>query len=313
MQNKLQTTTGLVLGGSGFLGAWVVEEALAAGGRVLSVSRAPGERPRLGHETHTCTERTLGLDVLESAGLRALLKSEPLQWIVNCVALARAADCEADVQRARALNTAMPMELSALCVEHDIPLVHISTDLVFDGAPPRESGYVETDVARPLGVYGETKLEGERGVLRVNPTALVVRLPLLCGDSGGRGLGASDSLRAALERGETARLFGDEFRTPLDVRLAARALLELAHGDAAGLLHVAGPERLSRFELGELSLRPTDDVGKLQLTRSADLDLHPPRPADVSLDCGRARRILGLSLLSPRITLAEGTDSGPMP
>ena len=87
----------------------------------------------------------------------------------------------------------------------------------------------------------------------------------------------------------------DEWRTPLDVAEAAAALVELAGREEAGLLHVAGPERLSRYELGVAVLRAQgveDPAAALEAVSSADFEAPEPRPRDVSLDASRARALL---------------------
>jgi dTDP-4-dehydrorhamnose reductase len=292
-----EKSRGLVLGGSGFLGAWVVQRALLAGGDVVCASREPGRSPEFG----VGHGRPLAVDVTRQGDLEERLESLDLDWIVNCAALSKLSDCEQQPDLAASINTELPRFLGKHCQGRGIRLLHVSTDLVFDGAPPRSSGYVEEDPCAPLSVYGTSKWRGELAMLDENPAALVVRVPLLLGPSGGRGLGASDSLLAARERDEHVRLFTDEYRTPLDVRLVARALVELCGASVCGLLHVAGPERLSRFELGQLVLAPGSGPSP---SRQADLELGAPRPADVSLDASRAAGLLSFSLLSPRITLA---------
>jgi dTDP-4-dehydrorhamnose reductase len=137
-----------------------------------------------------------------------------------------------------------------------------------------------------------------------------VRLPLLYGDSAGRGLGASDSLLAAVDRDERPPLFTDEFRTPLEVQNAARALLELLDSGTRGILHVAGPQRLSRLELGlavldEMGLSPELARACITEARSADAPGPALRPRDVSLDARRARALLQTPLLSVREGLAR--------
>ncbi len=157
----------------------------------------------------------------------------------------------------------------------------------------------------PVSRYGETKAAGERAVLETSPEALVVRLPLLYGDSGGRGLGATDALLAAVARGERPRLFEDEFRTPLDVDVAARALVELLlDSGVAGVLHVAGKERLARYELGLALLAaagfdPARARAAVLAGTRRQAGLETTRPADVSLDASRARDMLRMELPGP--------------
>lgn len=245
------------------------------------------------------------IDLSRANGLEDWLDGLAPDWIVNCAALARAAECERDPAAARELNARLPGRLARWCSARAVRLVHVSTDLVFEGRPPRPAGYREDDPARPESVYGRSKLAGEEALLAAAPGAVVVRLPLLFGDSGGRGLGASDAVVEAVARGDVPLLFTDELRSALDVEQAAQALLELATGDLGGRLHVAGPRSLSRHELGILALRAAGH--SLESARRSvrpalrsEVSSVPPRPRDVSLDASLAR-----SLLSTRLSPAE--------
>jgi dTDP-4-dehydrorhamnose reductase len=118
-------------------------------------------------------------------------------------------------------------------------LVHLSTDLVFDGE--HGAPYTEDDEPRPVMTYGQHKLDAERLVLRAHPDALVVRTSLL--------LGPPDGAQEALARRDDVEFYEDEIRTPIRVADLAAALLLLAERGETGILHVAGPEALSRAEL----------------------------------------------------------------
>jgi dTDP-4-dehydrorhamnose reductase len=298
----------LVLGAGGFLGAHVCR----AGGlrwRVVAAARRPELLPRA---VASQGIRPAAFDALPAQALPRLLDAARPDALINAAALARGAACERDPELARELNAGFPARLAELCAARGLRLVHVSTDLVFGAAPPRAARYSEDDPPGPLSLYGATKAEGEERVLAADPAALVVRLPLLWGDSFGRGLGASDALQIALERGERPRLFVDEHRTPLDVENAARALLELAERREAGRLHVAGPERLSRLELAELLLGGRGE--RAQAARRAELGLDASRPADVSLDATRARGLLDTPLLGPTRALhGPAVSAGPAP
>jgi dTDP-4-dehydrorhamnose reductase len=120
-------------------------------------------------------------------------------------------------------------------------LLHLSTDLVFDGE--HGAPYSEDDEPRPVMEYGQQKLEAEQLVRRAHPQALIVRTSLL--------VGPPDGAQEALARRDDVTFFEDEIRSPLQVRDLASALLELAELDLGGILHVAGPEAISRAELAE--------------------------------------------------------------
>lgn len=294
----------LVLGASGFLGPHLVAAAKKAGWRVVAAARTRG--------VAACVEG-VAADAsrvwnAERAGATAeLIESVRPAAILLAAALARVDECERDPARAFALNAELPSAVARLARAGQIRLVHISTDLVFGGLPAREARYTEADPPSPVHVYGRSKAEGEAGALSGYPAALVVRLPLLYGDSLGRGLGASDALLAALARGERPALFTDEWRTPLEAGNAALALVELVGRDEHGLLHVAGPERLSRYELGLAFLGAHGLAAeRVRGALRGELALAELRPRDVSLDASRARALLATPLRAPFLDPSRG-------
>jgi dTDP-4-dehydrorhamnose reductase len=165
-------------------------------------------------------------------------------------------------------------------------LIHVSTDVVFDGR--KGTPYVEEDEPCPVTEYGVAKAAAEQQAAEIHPDALIVRTSLIVG---GPGAPASKHERAALDPRQT--FYEDEIRSPVQVTDLATALLELADSDAAGILHVAGPDAVSRAELAEL-------VAKRQVQRER-APAH--RPLDCSLDSGRARAMLRTELRGIRTVL----------
>jgi len=303
----MPSRTLLVLGASGFLGPHVVGAARRAGWRVLAASRQPAAGPVLAGQG---PQATLACEAEGESAAAALLDEAGADALVCLTALSRVDLCEREPARAQRLNAIFPGELAAAARARGLRLVHVSTDLVFGAVAPRAGGFQESDPPAPVHVYGRTKAEGEARVLAAAPSALVVRLPLLYGDSAGRGLGASDQLLAALARGERPALFTDEWRTPLAVQDAAAALVELVERPLAGLLHVAGPARLDRLELGLAVLRahghaPAAARACVRSATRAELALAASRPADVSLDASRARAVLATPLRSVESALSS--------
>ncbi len=281
----------LVPGGSGFLGAHVVRAAHAAGWRVVVGSRSPDALHGI---PGTEEVEHAAFDGREAASVEDLIERAAPQAIVVCTALPGIADCERDPALARALNCDLPAALARASAVRGLRLVHVSTDLVFAGAPPRPTGYREDDAVGPRSEYGRTKAAGEDLVLAADPAAVVVRLPLLFGESFERAQGASDAIVAAVRRGEAPALFTDEWRTPLDAARAGRALVALAGRAESGLLHVAGEERLTRLDLGLRALAAAGFADPRALVRAATRAEkgHGDRPADVALDASRARAFL---------------------
>jgi dTDP-4-dehydrorhamnose reductase len=210
----------------------------------------------------------------------AFLEARP-DVVVHTAALARVGDCFQNPDRARLVNTEGTVLLARLAAECGARLVYVSTDLVFDG---QRGGYQETDPTNPLSVYGRTKRDAEATVLAC-PRHVVVRISLLFGPSLGGKPTTFDEQVAALLSGRTLTLFEDEWRTPLSAQVAADSLVSVALSDFSGLLHLGGPERLSRLEMGQrlavhLGVAPSLVVAN----KRGDVATAEPRPRDTSLD-----------------------------
>ena len=197
----------------------------------------------------------------------------------------------------------MTRHLAALAAE--IPFVFFSTDLVFDG---RKGNYVETDAPNPLHVYGETKLAAEEIVLK-NPRHLVVRTSINSGVSSSGNRAFNEQLHRSFQQaGQGMTLFTDEFRCPIPAVETARAVWELTAGNCAGLYHVAGAEKLSRFQIGELLIRRWPDI-KMQIKSGSAKDFQgPARALDTSMDVSKVQKMLSAPLPGFSQWLAANPD-----
>jgi dTDP-4-dehydrorhamnose reductase len=230
------------------------------------------------------------LDLTDTPAVRAEFRRQEPYLVIHCAALSKSTECEANPALARKLNvevTALLAELAA-----DIPLVFLSTDLVFDG---RTGSYDETAPVNPLSVYAETKAAAEQIVL-ANPKHTVIRTSLNGGTSPTGDRGFNEQMRRAWQAGQTLRLFTDEYRSPTPAAATARAIWELVTQNKPGLHHVAGSERLSRWQIGQLlaarwpQLNPRIEPGSLKEYRGA------PRAPDTSLNCAKAQELLSFRL-----------------
>ncbi|MEM9799533.1 MAG: SDR family oxidoreductase [Planctomycetota bacterium] len=312
------TRTTLVTGASGFLGPHVVAAAVARSRAEATLAEPLGPlvvaqcrssallAPRF--STPRDAAQWIEADLVD--GLDALLERVAPTEIVHCAAMSRARECEKDPEGAGRVNADLPAAIARWAAERSCRFVHVSTDLVFGAEDAPAGGFDEDASPSPVSAYGRSKLAGERAALEAYPEATVVRLPLLYGDSAGRGCGASDALIEAVGRGERPPLFVDEWRTPLEVSNAAEALVEVLDFDAPGIVHVAGPERLSRYDLGLAVLRAMGldaAAARAEVTegRQADVDAGAPRPRDVSLSAAKARAALETELLGVEAGLAR--------
>lgn len=166
-------------------------------------------------------------------------------------------------------------------------LVHLSTDLVFDGSRGR---YREEDERAPVGSYGRSKAEAEARVAAAHPAASIVRTSLIYG---GREPGPQERLAR-----ENRRFFVDELRSPVQVGDLAGALLDLVELDHAGPLHLGGADDVSRFDFAVLL---GADPAALEPAHTS-----PDRAPDVTLDSSRAAALLPTRLRGVREVLGSG-------
>lgn len=234
------------------------------------------------------------LDLTDFQAVESLFMAERPSLIIHCAALTSSPACQQKPELAQRLNVDVTAHLAHLAAE--IPFLFFSSDLVFDG---RRGGYQEADVANPLSVYGRTKLAAEACVLS-NPEHTVVRTSLNAGRSPTGNRSLSETMTQAWQRGETLRLFVDEFRSPIPAAATAQAVWELVQDRATGLYHVAGAERLSRWEIGRIVAAAHP---RLQC-RIRPASIHDyegaPRPADTTLDSSKAQSRLSFRLPSFR-------------
>lgn len=270
----------LVTGASGLLGGRLAE--LLAGDHDVFGMRHHAPVP-------SCVT-PVDADMLAADSLERAMESARPDTVVHSAALADADRCEAEPDLARRSNVDAGAALARLCRARGARLIALSTDLVLAG-DRAWSG--EEVFAAPALVYGRTKLEGEEAVLDGAPGAVVLRVALLLGRGFGPRTTASEGITAALAARRELRLFTDQYRTPIDADSVADAVKRLLDRPISGRLHLGGRERVSRYELGLRVARALDlstdgiEATTLVTHRGA------PRPADASLDSGRARRELG--------------------
>jgi dTDP-4-dehydrorhamnose reductase len=230
-------------------------------------------------------------DLLDFAAVRREFQKDQPQLVIHCAAITVVSDVQKNPGLARRVNVEVTKLLAELAAE--IQLVFFSTDLVFDG---RKGNYVETDAANPLHVYGETKLAAEEIVLQ-NPRHLVVRTSLNGGVSSTGNRSFNEQLRRSLRQaGQGMTLFTDEFRCPIPAVETARAVWELVQKNCAGIFHVAGAEKLSRWQIGQLLIKRWPEI-KAKIESGSVKDFPgPARSLDTSLDISKVQKVLSTPL-----------------
>jgi dTDP-4-dehydrorhamnose reductase len=230
------------------------------------------------------------LNLEDFAAVRSVFQKDSPQLVIHCAALAHTPTCEKNPALTRKCNIEVTAHLAHLA--SDIPFFFFSTDLVFDGLA---GNYDESSAVNPLGVYAKTKAEAEQIVL-ANPKHTVLRTSLNFGISPTGDRGFNEQLRQSVQRGETLNLFTDEFRCPIPAIDTARAVWELVARNKPGLYHLAGGERLSRWQIGTAlakrwaSLHPKIEPMSIK-------DFHGlPRSPDTSMNCAKVQKLLSRPL-----------------
>jgi dTDP-4-dehydrorhamnose reductase len=234
------------------------------------------------------------LDLLDFAAVEKRFRTDRPSLVIHCAALTHTPTCQKDPALARRLNIDVTAHLAGLAT--GLPFVFFSTDLVFDG---RAGNYDESSPVNPLNVYAETKAAAERVVL-ANPKHTVIRTSLNGGTSPTGDRGFNEQLRRSFAGGQVVTLFTDEFRSPIPALETARAVWELASTRRTGLYHVAGTEKLSRWEIGRLLAARWPQLGPRIEPESLAQYRGAPRAPDTSLNCAQAQALLSFPL--PRLS-----------
>jgi dTDP-4-dehydrorhamnose reductase len=247
----------LLIGSSGLLGSAYAEAAVRRGHAVTALyNQNLPATPGL--------HQTMQFDASETESLTSICLSLWPDAIVNCAAISSPAAVDKDPALAEKVNVALPRHLAQVSTHIGARLLHVSTDMVFDGH--HDEAYRSTDMPAPTNLYGQTKLMAEREVLEHNPEdPVVLRIPILMGNSPSGQRSVHEKLLAAIQAGETPQLFCDEIRQPCSASNVAEVLLELTERrDLHGIFHWAGSESLSRFAMGQRILQhfglPLDSI-----------------------------------------------------
>jgi dTDP-4-dehydrorhamnose reductase len=283
----------IVMGANGFVAGSVLAQA---GGEweVHAVSRgeSPARRDRL--IWHAC-------DPLVPAQLSQLFRAVKPDAVIHTAAVADVDFCQSHPEVARAVNVDLTHTVVDLCGDTGSRLVFCSTDTIFDG---EHAPYNEAARPGPVNFYAETKVEAEQVVTRLGAQAIIARLSLVVGLPV---LGAGNSflarMIASLKAGRPVAATEREVRTPVDVITVGRALFELATGNHAGIIHLAGHDRLNRFEIAQKIAACFGFPPALIVAQAvAAWPDRAARPRDVSLDNAKACA----QLKTPMRTLDEG-------
>jgi dTDP-4-dehydrorhamnose reductase len=229
------------------------------------------------------------LDIVDEQAVSAFFERERPEAIVNCAAWTDVDGAETERDLAYAVNAAGAGNIARAAAEIGTPLLHISTDYVFDGTAPRDGAgrarpYVESDPTGPRSVYGQTKLEGEREVLAASPRHTVVRTAWLYGIDGPNFV--ATMLRLAGER-DAVQVVDDQTGSPTWSGHLAPAVLGLLERGVDGLVHLTGSGEVSWNGFAKEIFRQAEVDCVLEPASSEQMARPAPRPAWSALETER--------------------------
>ena len=252
------------------------------------------------------------LDICDSSAVSQLLDTHKPGVVINAAAYTAVDKAEQESERAYAVNRDGAAHLASACHALGIPLLHLSTDYVFDGK--KSEPYLETDPASPMGVYARSKWEGEQQVRALCPEHIILRVSWVFGAHGNNFV--KTILRLARERPEL-RIIADQRGCPTEAGAIAETLLSLAqrhlHDETLpwGTYHYTGTPGTTWHGF---ATRIVDEAAALGLIdkkpvvhpiTTADYPLPAPRPVNSLLDGTQAEQRLGLTRQDWRLGLYD--------
>ena len=275
--------TAVVTGGGGFLGANILAQAQPEWS-LHAVDQSPPALERENLAWHV-------LDLQEGGALQGLLLDLAPRLVIHTAALSDIDFCEANPGAAEAVNVKVTLQIAELCRRIGARLVFFSSDSVFDGKKGR---YRETDRPRPLNEYARTKVRAEEAITSMLADHVIIRPSLIMGlPVAQSGNSFFWRLVQSLRRGAPSDFPASEFRTPVDVITLSRATWEVAQAGFTGVLHLAGNDRLSRFDVARRIAAALGYPAELIVDKEPVIERgRALRPADASLDNTLAKSLL---------------------
>lgn len=214
-------------------------------------------------------------------------------YILNCSGLTNVEECEENRDLAYLLHVLFPKTLADFTNQKSIVNIHISTDHLWDGL---NAFYTEEDPVNPINTYGETKAEGERAVILMNPSSLILRTNFFGSGTEWR-QSFSDWVISKLNLKQEFYGFEDVYYTPISVNYLLNFMKELLSIKYSGIIHVAGSERISKYDfIKKLAEHMNLNYSHCNKVKYSEIKKTISRPLDMSLNTNLLRNVLNTEI-----------------
>ena len=278
----------LVTGAGGMLGHTLVPRLEAAGHAVTAVRHPQDTGPMPAPHAPGLPRETRPIDITDCPAMVAAAVETRPDWVVHLAAWTDVDGCESDADRAFLVNGLGARNAALAAAAAGAPVLAISTDYVFEGATgtPRR----EYDPVAPLGVYGRSKLAGERAVREVNPRHVLVRTSWLYGRGGKNFV---DTILARARAGEPLRVVNDQRGAPTYAGDLADGVLALIERAEFGTYHVTGSGECTWHEFAVAACELAGVAASVAAISSRELSRPASRPAYSVLHNGLFEHVTG--------------------
>ena len=245
------------------------------------------------------------LDITKFENVKRYIELNAPELVINAAAYTAVDKAEEEQDIACAINRDGSANLAKVCKEQNIPLLHISTDYVFDGS--QADDYRESDAVSPLGIYGTSKWQGEEAIREELPHHIILRVAWVFGAQGNKFV--KTMLRLAQDRYEL-NVVADQYGGPSPAKNIAKTLITLVKQYQKnktlewGTYHYCGTEKTNWCEFAKEIFTQAKEQGlienaiKVNAITTAEYPTPAKRPANSMLDCSKIKNTFGIEMPS---------------